>query len=587
MEMKLFINLFKETSSKQFESFIDSSINNHYLDFHSKQNEIKSLNNINVESFQYYNESYNKAVKNYTSCISKLSTIKLGQQHIRSFKLNDLPIYWLTNVSEKHYYHWLMKVLLLNQLLSKNTYFFKQFGEINVILPKDLIDTQDFIKDYFTKNSLKVNFIKMKGSASNYYYLSLLKTLLKTVLLFLKMPTPVLTDSQKQVTFLLTPRPTDYTKDFFKNILSVSDRKSTDAQLIPLYAWLNSNSKQDFKTSKLFWKSKPNVLMLARIAFQKASLLKRLNKISSKNISEIHDKFPSSIIIKELRNVILRENNTIIMYYWLSKYSRKLKHDPLFFYEDEFYPIGRAISLSLKNRKTYGVQHSMISKNHTVYHISELEINPFNKNDNLPLPLKFIVWGDYFKSNFLSHNNLNEKFIIVAGNPTYIKRSKTVLPPPPINNRTTILYCLTTLEVFEKEKTIINDALSVINNLDLHIRFHPLHEFNEKIITDFFDSYNVIFSSQNNIFKEINCADFVITSAHSGVWLDAIIAKKPVIRLITFFRDNIMSCNLLYNISNEQELEQAINLILNKEPEKEFNKLLYLKNDQWIKLFMA
>jgi len=584
MNKVLYINLFKEIDISDLISQIEENTNNYYLDFQGKNKESEDISNINPEEFDNYSNIYNNAVKEYTTVVAELSTVNLGNKNIRSFTFNQLPIYWLTNVSEKHYFHWLMKFFLLKELLTEKIDFFHQYNQIIIVLPNKYEAVNHLIQKEFDSLKIKTSVIRVVKNRVRHPYFRLLKNNLKLVYLFLKMEKPQLTNEKKKNIFILTGSPTAYTSDFFKNIINISNNNFSEASLIPLNYWSNSNNPLNLNIPRLYWKSRLTVFDLMYNSVKQIKLFYKLNKTTTEfiGINNIH--FPSSILVDEMKDVLLNQTNMLSTYCWLKKYAKRLNYSPSFFYEDEVYPHGRAISLALQNKKTYGVQHSMIPKNHSVYHISDKEINNITKNDGLPLPSNFLVWGNYFKTQFLSHNSITSNFIVVTGNPTYIKRNNNSPPSQKNKNAINLLYGLTTLSFFEKEKYIIKKTLSHYKKIDITIRFHPLHIFDEKIIINFFSPTKVNFSNTPNIFEEINQNDILMVSAHSGAWLDAIVAKKPVIRLTTAFTDDINNNGLMFNVKDNKEFEAILENITTKKDFTLDNELLYLQANKWIEL---
>tara|TARA_B100000809_G_scaffold262326_1_gene313062 strand:- start:1534 stop:3303 length:1770 start_codon:yes stop_codon:yes gene_type:complete len=583
--MKLYINLFKEINPKKLTPTIEDSVDSYYLDFHGRLLEEGSTNNISLEELENYKINYTNAVKSYTSFIVKLSTITIDNKHIRSFTFNGLPLFWLTSISEKHYFHWLMKIMLLREILADNISFFKEYTEIVILIPSQLKDVKLLLKEVFSPYNIPFNFFDIREPIHSNVTLTLFKISLKTIFLFFKMKSPELTYDLHSITFLLTGKITDYTKNFFTNIHKIIEQGKDTISQVPLYYWTNPLVQLEYKVPYLFWETRLSLFTLIKIFYTQFKTLHSIRNIDrSKNIKVNNISFPASLLIQEIECVFIQKNNSLLMSYWLNAYKKTLAHKTKFFYEDEFYPAGRAISFGLKDTETFGVQHSMIVKNHTVYHISDVEWKPSdqNMNDGLPLPSNFIVWGQYFKTQFLSFNSLKDNFIYIAGNPTYINRSVNVTTTK--SNIPEVLYCLTTPDIFSKEKKIIKDTLDAIPQLRLKVRYHPLWEFDKDLVLDFFKNLNISFSNEKNIFNDINKSTFVITGSHSGVWLDSIVANKPVVRLITSFQDDIEQNNLMYNVGNEKEMKNSIQLILKENKSTLKNDLLYLKNDRWVKL---
>lgn len=585
MKEKLYINLFQEINSDKLSTVIEDTANNYYLDFHGKHMGSGAIKNISLEEYENYKSSYNNAVKSYTSFVSELSTVTLDNKHIRSFTFNDLPLFWLTKISKKHYYHWLMKIMLLKEILAVNTSFFQEHKEITFLIPYQLKGVKQIIRETFSPYNIPIQFIEITTSISPKVHFTLFKISIKTIFLFFKMKRPELTNDLHPIIFLLSGKITDYTKNFFANIHKITDQEKDNIAQVPLYLWTNSTAELEYKVPHLFWKTRPRIFTLIKLFYNQFKTLHSIKNIdSSKSIKINNISYPIPLLIKEIESVFIYNSNSLIMSYWLNAFKKKLTHKIKFFYENEFYPGGRALSFGLRNTETYGIQHSMIVKNHTVYHISDVECHSSknNENDGLPLPSKFIVWGDYFKNQFLSFNSLHDDFVYTAGNPTYINR--VTKEQKQNNNNIEILYCLTTLNIFSKEKNIIKDRLENISNLKLKIRFHPLWKFDNHLVLDFFKNLDITFSNEKNIFNDINNSTLILTGSHSGVWLDAIVANKPVIRLITSFHDEIEQNNLIFNVTNSEEIKNSIQLILKGNKSILKNDLLYLKNDRWKKL---
>ena len=446
--MKLYINLFYQIDLAQFPLTIEDKKDNQYLDFQGRYVESEFIKNISLEVFSY---NRNKAVKDYTSFISALSTMEINNKHIRSYQFNDLPLFWLTQISEKHLHHWMMQAILLKEILTSNSDFFKSYENIYILIPSKLRESQQIIQDFFNFLNIEVQFTILGSSPTRNSYFSLFKTAVKTMFLFFKMKKPELTKDQSNIIFLLAGNITEYTKKFFINISKLDDQNKKDITLIPLYFWNNPKAKINYKVPHLFWKTRPNIYTLLETFYTLFRLLFSIKKIDNKQKIDIDNiSYPIALLVKDFENVIINSNSLLIMNCWLTRYNKPLIDKVKFFYEDEFYPSGRNISFCLNNKETYGVQHSMISKNQSVYHISDIEHKSFddNKEDGLPLPTKFIVWGKYFKFQFLSHNSLPENFVYVAGNTTYIKKSSEKKTINKSNKYFNVLYCLTRLEFF-------------------------------------------------------------------------------------------------------------------------------------------
>jgi hypothetical protein len=582
----LYINLFQEIDASDFSSVLDESIDNYYLDFQNKKNDSAILKNVIVEEIENFPIIYDQAVNNYTSFVAELSTISLENEHIRSFTFNDFPLFWLTGISEKHYYHWLMKAMLLNEVLKKSPSIFKHYNQIVILIPERFIKAQSFIKKLIDGLQITIKFITINSNRQSNSQLSLYKNTIKTIVLFLKMPSPKQINKNYNTIYLLGPENKIYINNYFKNIEKITTIKKEYIAQIPINPWLNLNSKLSYPVPTLFWKAKPSIFSLLYNYLKLFKTLSHLNRIKTQQLQINGFTITNSLFIDEIKNTLITKNYALVMLEWLKNYTEKERDGLSFLYTDEFYTFGRILSFSLSKQDTFGVQHSMIPKNHSVYHISDIEIknSSTDLNDGFPIPHKFIVWGEYFKQQFLSHNTLPENFVITAGNPSYIKKC-TEQYTKEESDLFSVIYCLTTQEIFLKEMEIIKNTLDNFQDLKLEFRFHPAWKFDKTIVANCFRHLNVSFNDDKNIFSAFKKADLVLTSSHSGVWLDAIVAKTPVIRLTTFFHDDIEENNMMYNVCNTTEMKNSLGSVLTTNANHMDNNFLYLKSDEWKRIF--
>src|SRR5690606_33132236 len=118
---------------------------------------------------------------------------------------------------------------------------------------------------------------------------------------------------------------------------------------------------------------------------------------------KLNNEYYKAGFLKHEMKTTLFATSAFLNYLWLKNYLRKFKHPVTVFYSDEFYLKGRVIAAAAKssmnmNIRTVGVQHGLYFPNHTVYTItdSELQADDFGI-EGLPIPDKFVVWGEYFK----------------------------------------------------------------------------------------------------------------------------------------------------------------------------------------------
>ena len=580
--MKLVINLFHKNDIEGYN--VSSLKGAHFIDLQGENSKVDFVVPINIEAMEGYHSIYSIAVKKFTSFVSKVSDVTINGTHIRSFQSNGLPPFWLTSLAEKHYFHWLMKFFLLREFISKKSDFFNSYEEIVFLIPAKRRKVKVLLAAEFRSFTLSYHY---SSKVEQPVVLLFIKITIKGIISFLRRTTPILSYSEPRAIFICRNKVTTYTKQYLENLRLIVDMSVEELQVITIDSIIkNSDNNLEYKFPNLFWKCRPSLILYLKFKFLTFKRLILLNFIKEEELSLDNIIFPSNLVLDELKDVVVNKEELLIYNKALLSYKSEIKESPFFFYEDEFYPSGRAISFGLAGLSTFGIQHSMVGNEQSVYIISDRELeSKVDDWDHLPTPSKFITWGDIFKNSFLSNNSLDQSFIVSAGNPTYIMRSNLV----GVNlkrNRLTVLYCLTREEFFHQEKQIIKSNLHKFKNFDLVVRYHPLWHFDAKVVIDFFQDVNVIFSDCSDIFEDINNADLIITSGHSGVWLDGIVAKKPVIRIVTFIQDDFQTNGLIYNVKDENEFKRAIESIERNGEISLCNNILYLEKDRWEELFI-
>jgi hypothetical protein len=151
----------------------------------------------------------------------------------------------------------------------------------------------------------------------------------------------------------------------------------------------------------------PNWLDFIGFTYSHYKFLKKIKKIELRS-SEKDAFLDENILRVELSNIGYHNHGFLFFYMWLKKYFKTgIGYKKKLFYQDEFYQTGRMISHAQKaagnsNIFSFGVQHGLFFEGHTVYALTDSEITGKNA---LPLPDKFIVWGNFFKQIFLKNNS--------------------------------------------------------------------------------------------------------------------------------------------------------------------------------------
>mgnify|MGYP001588769954 CR=1 FL=1 len=222
MSKKLYVNLFKEIDSSHTSSIIEEKKNSYYLDFHSKPNNNTRYTTLIVENISNFSTVYDEAVSQFTLFVAKLSKINISKKNIRDFTINGIPLFWLTTISEKHYFHWLMKFFLLKEIISSDSLYLKDYKSLTFIIPSEFKTSKKLIEDLFCDYKINITYTIVNLPKKNNIYVRLFKNLINTIVSFLKMKQPKLTNKESKFVFLLPNVITEYTKDFFENIISLT-----------------------------------------------------------------------------------------------------------------------------------------------------------------------------------------------------------------------------------------------------------------------------------------------------------------------------------------------------------------------------
>jgi hypothetical protein len=261
------------------------------------------------------------------------------------------------------------------------------------------------------------------------------------------------------------------------------------------------------------------------------------------------------------------------------------------------YKTGRIISNAAiisnnPNIKTVAYQHGNISESHAVYRFCDAEISdsaPGNK-DAIPFPSIFLVWGEYFKKQFLEWCSPNPKMVVVAGNLVYLELQKKYSQPKPSGKSIkNILWCTTSLEFARSEFEIMQRELKT-NNFSISLRLHPYYNIKDllrEFIPDAFYS-SISWDDTPDIYDAINNSDMVVCSGHSTVFIDCLILRKPVIRLFNLSIMNDYLTGSGINVSSAltpDEFSDALSSIKSEDAAVDISEYLFLESDNiWEKV---
>lgn len=525
-----------------------------------------------LSEYEFYESISTKSIKDYISFVSQISNAKFNNgKTLRDLRFDTLPIYWLTPLSIKHpYNHWLFNLFLLRNYLQKEA---SKTHQNFIFLPKKITHIKEFVNDFLKETNTEVICESNKVIRSNNSSLNFIKTNLTFIfkILFIKSSTEK--NVKTKNIFLVGNNSNSYLKKVYSIL---NPNKDFSLKILPFQDWYKTSS-----IHKDLYLHKPNFTELFSTFL---TLYKQTIKQSSLNsiIKVDGITINTDIILKEMNDIIIYNSHYFYSYIWLKRYFSSKKEPLNFFYEDEFYEIGRVISAaknSSLNPKitTYGVQHGMFSDFHTVYTLTNNELleTENGKKNEIPIPDYFITWGNYFSTQFLKHNTVLKNKIKEFGNPLYLFNNNSHRENKKDYN---ILYCLTSEALFHKEITIVKKILNQHPNSILILRNHPNFQF--KIDTNIFN-VKVKISTQKEIKDDFKTSNLVLTSAHSTIFLDALAYNIKVIRLKTEIYDESMDIVTPNCITLNKKSKYPLN---HKENISDITSFLNMDNKKWINL---
>ncbi len=545
-------------------------------------NFIHNCQTFDLANIKNFHLLYESALKEFTDIISNLSNYKFGNKHIRNFKFLDFPIYWLTDISIKHSHrHWFINLLLIRKIIKEQPLILKKYSAVTVLTKRNTPIVKLFLNDLLFNIDINFGFVFTEKMQNKYIYFKLIRGIISNSFQILKQKKDITKEKKSGFLIVFSNKQTNYTYSFFQNINKLAENCGKTFYGTPYFSFFDYSNVDNLRVAY----SKLSFAELLKVAFHMLLTRSKIYLIKS------HKNNTTALYRYLLKNELLSVFNNKIaffyMYYGLIKLSKTITEKTKVFYEDEFYETGRIISKAFSTNKyteTYGIQHAVITKEHTVYNISDIEVTNSLNSDKMPIPDKFIVWGEYFKTIFLENNSLDEKFIIPAGNLSYIKSTKKIGFQS--KKASKILYCLTTKNIFLKELSIIQNLSFSGNCFEISIRFHPLWKFDINFLNKKLNNAVFSISEELNIEDAILNSDIVITGAHSTAFIDALVYKKPVLRLI--IKSDSIPDNLsgVYNCRNNKDFRNNLKHITENFDKKNKiqNELLNLDETIWKQL---
>lgn len=518
---------------------------------------------------------------NYLSFLAALSQTDLNPNvSIRDFKLLNFPIYWISAMAEKQpRAHWLFSFFLFQEFVKSN--YFKD-EQVVIYLNHQTRCLKEVIINLNANNEFVRNisfYCPDKKNAFN-ELIEIFKRQIQSSFYTIKQPFLNKSLQEEQIQIITY----DTNRILYKQFINSEIFKEQKIAFKPLNIFaLKEEHKKHISSSFFKYQSntwdKIHIILFSVMLFFRVLFIKKQLKINDII-------YPSSLVKKEFYDVLKNAQEYFNIYLMYKSYFKKIKSKTLFFLEDEFYRHGRIISKAFndsrnENVKVYGLQHGMFSESHTVYAILPEEIKDVKPGDNIPLPEKFIVWGDYFKHVFEKQSHINPDFTLVLGSPHFIQlRKKNNTLKASVKNSAFILWCITGAEqlVFEKPFVI---KLMELYGLPLVIRNHPLAHVSIGLLEKILNGINYTVDTEKEIHTSILNSACVVTSAHSTVVLDCLVYHKKVFRIIFDRSDDEFSeaSELIINIKKINELKK-VDLKPNERIEQD-NRYLYLSDKRW------
>lgn len=588
------VNLSKNTAYvKQVVAQLSHGGKNYsFIDFSGGKFEFNSISSFSARQFDQDNQIEKASIREYVNFVGEFSIQrdKYGR-NIRDIEVNNLPVYWLTSFAEKHpFTHWLFAFFFFKGFVDKKHDFFDVYEKILIIIPVEGKIFNAYLENSWTWLSKKAKVVSVIERPKHallrscyrkfhFYFRFLLTYLWKGIVSW---------NSEKNVPldYMLLSVGRSNTETGLKNCVKNFLQKNGQllyVRMEDILSWPYQNSYH------LFLKQYPNpfkVLVLLIRIYQNERLAKRAH-----HLAIIQKDFFASVIYTEIYEAL----QVISLYFnhlWLRNVFSSIESPIKIFYEDEMYKTGRIISSAAmiannSNIQTVAYQHGNISESHAVYRFCNAEIFEYNpgKKDFVPLPDIFLVWGEYFKRQFLEWFSLDPKRVLVTGNLCYIQmRKDCTFKTPRKKHIKQILWCTTSLEFAMSEFEILRRAV-VEKDLILAIRMHPnfniRNNLRQVIPHEVYAS--IVWDTASSIFDSITSSDMVVCSGHSTVFIDCIACRKPVVRLFNYsiMRDDLKGADV--NVKNAIAADDFRKALSEFDTDHDYNQslqYLYVENDE-------
>lgn len=542
---------------------------------------------------------------NQMGLVSQTGIINSSGKDIRALLLNQLSVYWLTEISEKHPQNCILKNLFYLKVLFPEIKY--QGSDVAMVLPTKAAHYISAIHFYFENHikgitNLTFN-IKQPCRITWRYLISHIRNFYKKVNNLKRVLNNFKRRSSNPSNIVFTYFPQTWQEEakrdtILGNLVQNANETNKTRTYTPYF--FNYTNIGDFDKFEL-WDSRliasfPGSFSVLWFNVKLAMLALKIRKakFDCRNYFFIN----TDVLQNELYNLIINKTEYLFNYIWLKNYFVSLKVKSHVFYQDEFYPEGRIISAAAKNSKnrnivTYGVQHGIFYEAHTVYSITDNELNSTQQSNGMPRPDKFVVWGKYFKNHFLKYNSLSNDYVISAGNPKYCFFDKSIISTKnkKQQNGILLLWCTTLMvDAVRQYNSIILPYLEKTNNVKVRIRCHPLVDLNlyfKDIIPDKIRA-SIEFSNASSIYEDLQNCDVVLTSSGTTVFLDAMFMGKVVLNAVNgdYYMGDLGDREMV-KINSLRDFEEAIQRVNSGlQHDVDYQNLLETGVDEWNRIII-
>jgi hypothetical protein len=557
----------------------------------------------NVRTRQDASKIEEKAIANYVSFCGSLSQLRTGKGNIRDLRVGGFPVYWVTDIAVKHYeIHWLSAVFFLDELLKAGAIEIPENERVHIVVPKGALHSKQFIGDIFSRNNLNPPKLISRGKNSEFYlFIRYVKEVLLNLVGLFQLKLYLSRYNKRDVKLrgkeiiIVNIYATIWEKAKWEDYWAAHYgffSTQTSTWVLPFFNRYSGSNLYDF--AKV-----PDEFLAAVPCFSKALSI-AAQSFAQYIKSFLHLKGQNMFVGVEYRKALAGIGH-FISYDWYRSFSSQLQTSALVIYDEEMYYAGRVLSCAFKSGANpklsyFGLQHGLFfNPNHTVYTLTDKEVSDIKKGDGLPLPQKFIVWGEFFKDSFLLNNSLPSDFVVPLGslkhsaeNAAYSTENKsrsTVL---------NVLWCTTLVHYAKKEFGVMQDALRKYGpRINLVIRKHPYIQLPDETLLKLCAGIplnSLSISANNNIKEDIALADVVVSTSGSTTFLDALLAGKISIRIYNYASypalEDVLTSSSFY-IYKSSDFERLIQALINNESKlnqgkvEELSQFVYNRTDRW------